>query len=230
MKYILKDSFRTIYQCNLLDLPKLFFSDMNRQVDEQRVQEIVKSIPSDAKVLPSPLIEAFERNGKIFLLDGQHRISALNIVQKYRRNITFFISVLVSSGDPKQEFIRINKNVQVSELYLEQEDHRKQLYEDIVRHYYSKYKPFFKTSNSPHKPHMNKDRFLQILYESDTKMTFDEIISAYTDLSEKYRSLKESDDPKMKKCKDFNFYLFFAEPFELKKAIKMEIKKQLFSE
>lgn len=232
MKYLYRDSFRKIYQCSLADLPVLLFSDMNRKVDETRVLEIVNSIPADAKILPSPWIEAYERNGKYFLLDGQHRISALNILQKYRKKMIFYMSVLTSNGgvNPKEEFIRINKNVNVSDLYLEQEDPRKIIYEQVVNYYYGKYKIFFRPSNNPHKPHINKDLFLQILYESNTHFSFDEIITAFTNLSQEIKIRFENDtNPKLKKCRDFNFFLFYSEPFELKKALQPS-GKQLFLE
>jgi len=222
MKYLYRDNYRKIYKCDFSDLPKILYSEINRKVDEKRVLEIVESFPSGAKILPSPWIEAYERNGKYFITDGQHRISALKILSNTVKNIVFYISVCTNLVDPKKEFIRINKNVNVSDLYLESEDHRQKLYEEVVDYYYKKYKVFFKTSSTPQKPHMNKDVFLQILYESDTSFTFDDIIKSFSNLSDQHKRLKdvpENTDPKLKKCRQFNFYLFFSEPFELKNAL-----------
>ena len=226
MKFILKDESRTLYQCDSSDLYKLNYSEINRKPDITRVTEILAILDTlnNNSILPSPLLEGYFISNKVYLIDGFHRFTAM---KKCDKNFKFLLSVFdARKMEPKQEFIRINSSIPVSELYtLDSNTLNKELYENIVDYYQKQYPRFFKASKNPQKPYTNRDKFLELLFESDTEYNFDKVIQLFSELSDamklrKYSHGETKEDQKIKNCLKHNFWLFWAEPHEMKRILK----------
>ena len=220
MKFLFKDNYREIYQCHKEDLSKLYYSEINRKPDIIRVSEIKQVLEKLGPniILPSCMLEGYKIAGRIYLLDGFHRFTAM---KEFGKNITFLLSIINSKIDKVQEFNRINKSVPVSDLYTE-ESPKKKVYEDVVAWFQFKYSKFFTSAKSPRQPNTNKDIFLQLLYESDTDLSFSEIINELLKLMEKRKYKKDETkiDHKMIRCLSKDFWLFWAEPHEIKQVLK----------
>jgi hypothetical protein len=226
MKLIVEDDHRIFYLCCKKDLEQIEVSELNRKPDLQRVLEIIKSQPKNAGLLPSGFIESYKKDNVYYVIDGQHRLLAMKSQPKEpKKALSFVLSVFKNTDDILAEFQRINKNVQVSDLYLSETRPNQQLFESVVDYFQRNFKKFFKTSNCPQQPYTNRDKFLQILFDSETTFNYQEIIQKLSELNLRLKSLKdhpENTGPKITQCRKYDFYLFYAEPFEIKTVLKTQ--------
>lgn len=207
---IYQDLYRTVYKCNQKDLDNIEIWEGNRGIDNTRVSEI-ESILKDKKVkiLPSPTLEGFKRNGKCYLIDGAHRLTAM---KNSKKPIKFLLSI--TNVNETEEFKRINKGIPVPETYTEISPFTK-TYEDVVNHYKKLYPKFFMASRNPVPPHVNKDSFIQMLFESKICLPKEQIIQKLDTFERQIKQKKHFDgienEKKFKKSIQFDFWLFWAE-------------------
>jgi hypothetical protein len=124
-------------------------------------------------------------------------------------------------------FYNLNKCIPIPELYVAKEDdpkddtkeeekEKKEIVERIARHWSIKYKSHFSPSNNPQKPHINRDRFIDLLVKIYDKHNLNEtnkeklveIIERLNLKSSENPPVRKLSDKVIAKCKETGCWLF----------------------
>jgi hypothetical protein len=197
--------------------------ERNRPPDMCRVKEIVEDMTTrDAEWVDGIILIWENPKQELKCFDGIHRIEAARVIEKPIQLLVQFYSSK-READIMEEFIRINKGVPVSRLYsaADAELQLRNTITDVVKHFQSKYSPFFSPCAKPRVPHENRDRMMERLLEMIEKrpkmkhFTSAEWITHLTNMSISIQHRHNSGNRKYKlsrtqkeKCETHDFYLF----------------------
>ena len=212
----------------------------NRPPDLIRCVDIAKYIFFSKKPVDSMFYLFFNNVNETFeIIDGIHRYNALkHIKQENTKSIDFitpgdfgnnndafwfyqqFIILNIRFNSLEEELIgafkSLNKSNPVPELYFRDEvKERKEVIENIVKVWQTKYKPHFSSSIKPNIPNINRDRFIDLLdklYDKyDIKLETQYVLE---DALENMNEYIKNNIPKklseliVKKCNETGCYLF----------------------
>ena len=218
----------------------------NRPPDLIRCVDIAKYIYLSKKPIDSMFYLFFNNiNDSFEIIDGIHRYTALKYIkQENSKTIDFitpgdlgnnndaswlyqqFIILNIRFNSLEEELIgafkNLNKSNPVPELYFRDEvKERKEVIENIVKIWQTKYKPHFSSSIKPNIPNINRDRFIDLLdklYDKyDIKLETQYVLE---DALENMNQYIKNNTPKklseliIKKCNETGCYLFL---FKLEK-------------
>lgn len=213
----------------------------NRPANIERVEEISESLFGKRQPVFFIFQCIYNIEENLFeIIDGIHRYFALkklnNMLEESESNSWFYNSyVLVemkynySKGEYIDWFETINKCTPVSEIYTNSQDEKKEIIEEVVNIYYSKYNSHFKGTN-PNIPNTSREKFTDVvLYicnnfhiSSENKKC---ILKVLEDINKQISQIVTSNNPKrfnpkiteksLKKCNDTGLYLFLAKSEKL---------------
>ena len=152
----------------------------NRPANLERSQEIADSLLHKKQ----PLSFIFQciynkEEKKLEIIDGIHRYHAIKYLKENlednENNEWFYNSILLieckinnTEGEIIDWFQSINKCSPVLDLYINKHDEKKEIVEEVVNVYYSKYTEHFKGLN-PRIPNTSREKFTEIIcYIYDT--------------------------------------------------------------
>jgi hypothetical protein len=213
----------------------------NRPANMERATEIAESLFGKRQ----PIFFVFQciynqEEGLFEIIDGIHRYFALkqlnNMLEENETNSWFYNSYLLiemkynyTKGEYIDWFETINKCTPVSEIYTNSQDEKKEIVEEVVNIYYSKYNTHFKGTN-PNIPNTSREKFTElVLYicnnfniSSENKKCLLKILE---DINKQIQQIIASNNLKklnpkiteksLKKCNDTGLYLFLAKPEKL---------------
>jgi hypothetical protein len=175
------------------------------------------------------------------IIDGIHRFTALNYIkQENSKSINFitpgdfgsnndafwlyqqFVILNIRFNSLEEELIgafkSLNKSNPVPDLYFRDEvKERKEVIENIVKIWQTKYKPHFSSSIKPNIPNINRDRFIDLLdklYDKyDIKLETQYVLEDALDNMNEYvknHIPKKLSELIIKKCNETGCYLFLC--------------------
>ena len=113
------------------------------------------------------------KNGKYYLVDGQHRFNAIQkLVENYEDfKVGIEIVMIENQEDLIENYNLINKNTPLPELSdtLDKFTHKL-----VFQHFEKKYEKIWTTSNRPKRPYMNKNHFQEALGYMIEKLSIDD--------------------------------------------------------
>ena len=213
----------------------------NRPANMERVHEIGESLFGKRQPIFFIFQCIYNQEERLFeIIDGIHRYYALknlnDILEENEQNSWFYNSYLLleikynySKGEYIDWFETINKCTPVSEIYTNSQDEKKEVIEEVVNIYYSKYNSHFK-GTKPYIPNTSREKFTDvILYICDNFHISSEnkkcILKILEDINKQIQQIVISNNPKrfnpkiteksLKKCNDTGLYLFLAKPEKL---------------
>ena len=163
------------------------------------------------------------KNGKNYLIDGQHRyFSIKELVEKHKyidERILVELVLINDLEDLKENYKMINKNTILPEL---PDNLDKKPIEELCDYIYYKYPDFWSNSCRPMRPKLYHNHFIEALgylssklNELDNKeITFDELKDIIMKKNEdimksdfKFLNKLKTKEKMIQKCKEYNFYL-----------------------
>lgn len=213
----------------------------NRPANMERVEEISESLFGKRQPVFFIFQCIYNQEEKLFeIIDGIHRYYALkklnDMLEENETNSWFYNSYLLveikyncSKGEYIDWFETINKCTPVSEIYTSSQDEKKEVVEEVVNIYYSKYNSHFKGTN-PNIPNTSREKFTDVvLYICDNFHISSEnkkcILKVLEDINKQVQQIVISNNPKkfnpkiteksLKKCNDTGLYLFLSKPEKL---------------
>jgi len=210
----------------------------NRPANLERSQEIANSLLHKKQ----PLSFIFQciynkEEKKLEIIDGLHRYYAIKILKEQlednERNEWFYNSYLLieckinnTEGEVIDWFQSINKCSPVLDLYVNRNDEKREIVEEVVNEYYSKYTVHFKGLNH-NIPNTSREKFTELIcyiYDSfnislENKKLITKILEHINnDILDKIGSVKLSENkinPKLTKsqvdkCYKSGLFLFLA--------------------
>lgn len=211
----------------LISFYKLKNWSKNRPVCDVRVANIVKYyITKDIGIIPG-IINVWFSDNNYYILDGLHRYTAgIN----YRKNIPVILHINYTKNETEiiDEFININKSIAIPSIYLEDDDIKKTVCENLANKLAISYPNFLSSSRKPFNYNFNRDLIMEFFSSFDIDFTIPNLTNKIFDIlmtlndKAKYNVITgKISHPK--KCVKHNFYLFFLE----KNYIKSEIENTL---
>jgi hypothetical protein len=176
----------------------------NRPPDNVRCHDIARYQYINKSPMDSMLYVYFDNKPRKFvIIDGIHRYTAIKIIKQKNSESLDLVSpgdygnnndatwlyesfaILNMRFNATEEqlvplFINLNKCIPIPELYTadntkeKNEIEKKEIVERIARDWSVKYKPHFSSSNNPQTPHINRDRFIDLLSKIYDKHRLDE--------------------------------------------------------
>jgi len=213
----------------------------NRPANMERVDEIGESLFGKRQPIFFIFQCIYNQEENLFeIIDGIHRYYAVkklnDMLEENETNSWFYNSYLLveikyncTKGEYIDWFETINKCTPVSEIYTSSQDEKKEIVEEVVNIYYSKYNSHFKGAN-PNIPNTSREKFTEIvLYicnnfniSSENKKYLLKILEDINKqiqqivISNNLKKLKPKITEKsLKKCNDTGLYLFLAKPEKL---------------
>ena len=181
-----------VYQIKIKDL--LINSvenwEFNREPDLERIDEIATYIYNKRTPIETMLYLSFNKqNEKFDVLDGIHRLTALNFIKEeiskplieqnkfcsdkdnahwlFDQYILVNIRFNSTYGDLCNVFESLNRSRPVPEVYLgkhhAQTKHKVKIIDNIANDWYHKYKKHFSSSSKPNTGNTNRDKFVDLL-------------------------------------------------------------------
>lgn len=213
-----------ITTCDLLQLD-IVRPPCQRIVDDDKVEEIIKSALKFHKehnhfnfaVSSAPNLHKL--NDKFYLIDGQHRLQALEILyNKYSHNIEFFIAIVEVNTMTELEYNynMINKNTPLPD-FSAFSNIDKNIPEEVSRRIKNKFQGCWARLPRCHRPSLYFNHFqesLAFIVEKVEISSVDELMKLvldYNDAVSKWNLSKNSrfkaTENMIKKAKEFDFYL-----------------------
>jgi hypothetical protein len=209
----------------------------NRPPNQERVEEIGDSLNEKNEKLSFifQCIYNKEEHG-LELIDGMHRYHAIkylsSILEDNEENEWFYCSVLLIEAkvyntedkEVKVWFSAINNCIPVPDLYIDPDEQKREIVEEVVNKYYSVYTTHFRGVR-PNIPNTNTERFTKLIcfiYEQfdisiETKKNIYRILE---DINKTIEQIVSNDDPTkfnkkitqrtMEICYKTKMYLFLA--------------------
>lgn len=164
--------------------------EYNRPPDQIRCKEIAKYIYKTQSELDGLFYIVFDSEAKsLKIIDGIHRFSALQIIQKenakqvdyitpnffghdgnatwfYEKHVLISIRCNPTMGETVDLFQSLNKSNPIPELYMENHNtnqDKREIIEDIVRDWTTKFKVHFSANQKANIPNINRDRFIELV-------------------------------------------------------------------
>ena len=220
----------------------------NRPPNHDRAKEIAESLLH--KQYPLSFIFQCIYNKQdhgLEIIDGLHRFHAIKYLESqlednelnewfYNSNLLIEAKTNNTEGEVIDWFQSINKCSPVSDLYLNSQDEKKEIVEEVVNKYYSnpKYNSHFRGLN-PNIPNTNKEKFTDLvcyIYETH-EISLENKKNIYKLLDNINKLIEEkvkNDDPKkfnkkitqksMEKCYKTGLFLFLSNEDEFKFLIR----------
>lgn len=199
----------------------------NRPPDIHRVKEVVDHL-RDTNIMDGQILLAII-DGECVCYDGAHRLEASKLYFPIG-GIQVRIIKDSTNEEIKQEFLRINKNVPVPELYFSDDDISMRLTKiisSVVKSLSENYKAFLSTSRRPKRPNFNRDTLVEelgdivkthIRSENIMNLTEDKIGEWLQNTNNTIRANHYQKNPRIKasskilsKCETHKLYLFAGE-------------------
>ena len=207
---------------------ELYNWNKNRPLDEIRVNDIKNYyIDNNIDIIPG-IIYLWYNNDKYYILDGLHRYNAALNINK-NLNIIIHINYIIDEEHIINEFININKSISIPSVYIDNNQLKKQICENVVKHLITKYPKFV----SPSKKHYiyNFNRDILIEYFSNFNLDFsilnldNKIFNILLKLNKEAKNnVINGNIVHPKKCEIYNFYLFYLDKYYIKQEIEKIIK------
>ena len=163
--------------------------EYNRPPDPIRCKEIAKYIYKTRSEMDGLFYIIFDTEKKsLKIIDGIHRFTALHIVRQensnsgthfegdaswfYKKYVLISLRCNPTMGETVDLFQSLNKSNPIPELYMENHNmnrDKREIIEEIVREWTSKYKSHFSANHKPHIPNINRDRFIEMVDHIYTK-------------------------------------------------------------
>jgi len=223
----------------------------NRPPDMLRVEQIAKSL-IDKKYPLSFMFQCIYNRDKncLELIDGQHRYCVIQAIQeqtkkdfmeKHEINEWFYKSTLLielklnhTEKEIKEWFCVLNRTIPVPHLYIDPEDQKIEIVEEVVNKYYAQYILHFRSSDRPNIANTSKTRFTELIcfiYEEfDISLEKKQLIYKILEDINKLIKNKVINDAKkfnkkitpksIEKCSKTDLFLFLADEDILKNLIR----------
>lgn len=225
-----KTSDTYLYKCKTTEInPDSFVNwNKNRPPDEIRILQIKEYFSENNVEIVPGVIYAWLNNEKLCIYDGIHRFLAALRVNK---PLTFLLQIKISEkeNDIINDFLNLNKSVNVPSIYMEEGNVMKRLVcQNVAKMMCDKYPSFVSPSRKPYIYNFNRDNLIEFISSFEIDFTksnidlliFNELIGLNY-VAQDFVKNKGINCPK--KC-DFNkFYLFYLD----KNLIRKQIEKQL---
>lgn len=230
-KHVAVISAKALISLETIEPKLLFISDkIQRKEDVERTTEIVEFQKNVHKTngffVYHGLITLFRNKNSFFIVDGQHRYQSLKVLQSIKKeNIEEIIypdhDIIVeiiegTEDDMTSIFSTINKSLPVPAYIINNIKNgntiNNTIIEETFNHFYKKFRLFFKESDEPHIPHINKNKFKEYLgskriVEILNIKTSTELINLITTFNNKPIDPSNFTEKQYKKCKEHEFYL-----------------------
>ena len=146
---------------------KIIIPNEQRIRDDDKVKEIIKYQDNYYKsgkncfnFLGCINIHYCEEDGKNYLVDGQHRFKAMDILYKKNNYKNFYVFVEIIKVNNKAELIEnykiINKNTELPEF---PDDVNKNLVDNVCKYFFSEYPNIWTLNKRNIRPKLNKNQF-----------------------------------------------------------------------
>jgi hypothetical protein len=218
--------------------------EFNRPANMERAEEIAQSLLHKMYPISYLFHCMYTQSPNLGIVDGIHRYYAIKILEEQLEDIEsnswFYNSYLLielkinsTSGEIIDWFQSINKCIPVSELYLNSNDEKREIVEEVVNTYYTRYTGHFKGSN-PNIPNTSKERFTELvsyIYEK-FNVSFENkrmIMRILEDINDNIQKIVLNSNPKrlnnkitdksLEKCKKSGLYLFLITKEQMYKLI-----------
>jgi hypothetical protein len=214
----------------------------NRPANMEKIHEIGESLFGKRQPIFFIFQCIYNQEENLFeIIDGMHRYYALkrinDMLEENEQNSWFYNSYLLleikynfSKGEYIDWFETINKCSPVSEIYTNSQDERKEIVEEVVNIYYSKYNSHFTGALKPNIPNTSREKFTDVvLYICDNFHISTEnkkcILKILEDINKTISQIVKNNNPKrfnknitdksLEKCNLTGLYLFLAKPEKL---------------
>ncbi len=156
----------------LMDLKKLKKMKIQRPSFQRvivnlRVDELYESIYKNPNFIVPIYIGKIKK--EYFIIDGQHRLKALDKLEKNKvkiENINVKIIELNNHKELKEYFLLINNSLALAEIYKEDDPTHIQILAETFDYFQNYYPKYFTSRESPNKPNFNVNEFGNILKNS----------------------------------------------------------------
>lgn len=223
----------------------------NRPPDQTRCYDIARYIYRSKTAVDTMLYLSFNTKNQTFdIIDGIHRFTSIKIIENnnskpldlltpsefgnnedaqwlYDSYIIINLRINASEGELIELFKSLNKSNPIPELYIRDVNKcKKDIIESMSNNWQVKYTCHFSSNNSPNKPNINRDRFidlLEIIYDKykiteETKSLLESKLElANTNIS--YNKPKKLTKKVIEKCTKSGCWLFVYNIQELAKMI-----------
>jgi hypothetical protein len=188
--------------------------EKNRNVDGERVQEILTVFRNDHYQHVPGYITVFKKDNDYYIIDGSHRYSAAKeYTETNYRDTAMDVCVIEKITDDIifKEFQNINKNVPPPEFLMNMEvnSDKRQLCENIVEWLSLDYKQHCMKTKKPRIPNFRKDDLTNTLYETipNNNSTYENVKKQILELNK--LTATEFKDKAIKKCEKSGFYILY---------------------
>lgn len=237
--YIIKCSVKTLLDEKL----NVINWDYNRPPDPIRCKEIARNMYNSNMEIESMFYMCYDNNVKMFkIMDGIHRYTALQLIKKencktpdlltpnefgsngnsviYEKTILINIRMCSTIGKQIDTFKTLNKSNPVPELYIRDKNKdRREIIQEIVDFWQTKYKCHFSATVKPNMPNINRDRFIEVLDKLCDKYKIQKENSSrlYELLDEKNDYIRNNipkgiKEKTLEKCVNSGCFLFLLKP------------------
>lgn len=244
-----------IIKCTIADLllssnqKKVINWKYNRPPDTIRCNEIAESIYAKKQELDWLIYMVYDK-GALHIIDGIHRFHSLQIIKRenskpedlitpsifgnnnsagwlYEKQLLISIRLNMSEGQKVDLFQSLNKSNPVPELYMFDTDQEKRhIIETNANEWVTKFKSHFTASQNPQIPHMNRDRFIDVLsyvydkYELNNSTRYlltEKLYELNTKL--KKEPPKKTREAALEKCNKTGCYIFLIKREQLQECL-----------
>lgn len=167
---------------------------MNRPADRMRCEDIAHYMGISKKPVDTMIYASWNNKQKrCDMLDGIHRYTALALLKEKSSHVDFissefgdlswlwesfiFVNIRVNAteGEKIELFKSLNKSNPVPDLYVrDTAKDKRECIEALALDWTTRYKTHFSSSNKPNRPHINRDRFIDVLSDAYDKMNLTE--------------------------------------------------------
>jgi hypothetical protein len=167
-------SIKGLVECDLLK------PDIQRLIDEDRVQEIVAYQEEYFKKHQSLFfigdVTMVDFNERYYIIDGLHRFEALKMLVHLHPEYLVGVNIIhcVSRDEMIDAFVTINKTLPVPEHVIRNANNRpkRAIIEEFRSLLRKHFKPYFSDSNTPHRPNIYENNVIDYVNKSDIERFF----------------------------------------------------------
>ena len=198
----------------------------NRMPDRIRIEQIKEYFKYNNIDLVPGIISVWEKDNQWIVYDGIHRL--ISSLENGNNDMKVIIRKITTQKEKEiiDDFLNINKSISVPSIYLENDNELKKLIcQNVVEHLCSKYPNFVSPSRKPCIYNFNRDILIEFI--SDLNINFnkngiDKLIinelSILNDTAKDFVKVNKINTPK--KCKYYNFYLWYLDKSIIKQKIE----------
>jgi len=180
-KGIIEDNNKIITKIKISNLltEKILVPNEQRIRDNDKVNEIInyqemyyKKGYNHFNFLGTINIHCCEEDNKNYLVDGQHRFKAMEILFKQHKYKDFFVKIelviVKTRNDLKENYNLINKNTELPEF---PEDANKDVVENVAKYFFNTYPNCWTLKKRNIRPKLNKNQFQEGIAYLHSKIT-----------------------------------------------------------